>query len=281
MKIKFFALSIFFLFFCSLIVFSQTVNPDTFRGIPVEVTGIPYNYRDIRGNHTMDYLIESLYDMFTTGQYSTFINFRINKFVYNFKTDGSLLLNTVYSYDRTPAGGNSFFPAQSNKVDEWNLPPLYHSHLAGNCSLDRYDDIAVSQAKLNEMIQDVSLKKVYDILLSVAQDMDYDYNRVGIRVNFVTPRPLTGVCDDYSDLLISRLRSANINGVSNITKVSGNNHAWVTLDYRGRILYLDATWFDKNIIDSTGTVVNTPYKDPRNMTFDFNIFTNHGKHHLP
>jgi hypothetical protein len=157
---------------------------------------------------------------------------------------------------------------------------MYHTHLGGNCSLDRYDDIAVSQAKLNEMKKDPALKKVYDILLSVAQDMDYDYNRVGIRVTFVTPTPLLGVCDDYSDLLIRRLREANINGVSDIVKVSGQNHAWVTLKYNGRILYLDATWFDKNVIDEKGMVSHIPHKDPRNMTFDNDIFTNHGKHHI-
>ena len=260
---------------------SGTAGQDTFRGIPVEVTGIPYKYRDIRGNHTMDYLIETSYRMMSTGQQSKFVNFKINRFIYDFKKDGSLILKTAYSFDRTPAGGNSFYPAQPNGVHEWVLQPLYHSHLGGNCSLDRYDDIAVSQGKLNEMIKDPSLKKVYDILLSVAQDMDYDYNKVGTRVNFVTPRPLTGVCDDYADLLITRLRNANISGVSGITKVSGQNHAWVTLQYQNRTLYLDATWFDKNVIDDKGVVVNTPYKDPRNMTFDNAIFTNHGKHHLP
>jgi hypothetical protein len=146
--------------------------------------------------------------------------------------------------------------------------------------LDRYDDIAISQAKLNEMIKNTSLKKVYDILLSCAGDIDYDYNQVGIKAKFVTPTPLLGVCDDYSSLLIKRLLETNINGVSDIVKVSGQNHAWVTLKYNGKLLYLDATWFDTNVIDETGTVVHTPYKDPRNMTFDNDIFTNHGKHHI-
>ena len=92
---------------------------------------------------------------------------------------------------------------------------------------------------------------------------------------------MTGVCDDYADLMIKRLNNANINGVSGIKKVSGQDHAWVTLQYRNRTLYLDATWFDKNNIDETGTVVNIPHKDPRYMTFDNDIFTNHGKHHIP
>jgi hypothetical protein len=42
-----------------------------------------------------------------------------------------------------------------------------------------------------------------------------------------------------------------------------------------------ATWFNQNIIDETGMVIHTPYKDPRNMTFDNDIFTNHSKHHIP
>ena len=253
----------------------------TYKNIPVEVTGIPYGFNDINGNHAIDYLIDAAYTMMATGQQSKFKNFKIKKIIYNFKTDGSLILNTLYSYDQTPAGGNSFYPAEPDGMHEWKLTPTYHQHLEGNCSLDRYDDIAVSQAKLNEMKKDPALKKVYDILFSVAQDMDYDYNRLGIKVTFVTPTPLLGVCDDYSDLLIQRLRAADIAGVSAITKVSGQNHAWVTLQYNGKLLYLDATWFDQNIIDENRMVVHTPYKDPRNMTFDNDIFTNHGKHHIP
>jgi len=254
---------------------------NTYRNIPVEVRGVPYTYDNISGNHTMDYLIEASYNLISTGQQSKFVNFRIKRFLFDFKNDGSLILSTFFSFDRTPAGGNSYYPAEPNAVHEWKLAPLYHQHLEGNCSLDRYDDIAISQGKLNEMIRDPSLKKVYDILLSVAEDVDYDYNRVGIRVSFVTPTPILGVCDDYGDLLIQRLREANIAGVSEIRKVSGQDHAWVTLKYNNRILYLDATWFDTNAIDSSGRVVHTPYKDPRNMTFDNDIFTNHGKHHIP
>ena len=92
--------------------------------------------------------------------------------------------------------------------------------------------------------------------------------------------PLTGVCSDYADLLLDRLNGARIPGVSRVVKVSGQNHAWVTLAYRGRTLYLDATWFDGNSIDDNGYVVHTPYKDPREMTFDEDTFTNHGAHHL-
>jgi hypothetical protein len=260
--------------------FTETVANE-YKNIPVEVIGIPYEFKDICGNHAIDYLIEAEYELASTMQQSKFVNYEIHKFVFNFKRDGSLVLSTVYSYDRTPAAGNSFYPAKSNATHEWNIKPSYHQHLGKNCSLDRYDDTAISQAKLNEMRKDASLNQVYNVLLSVAEDMDYDYNRVGIRVKFASPTPLLGVCDDYSDLLLTRLRNANIAGVSDITKVSDSNHAWVTLKYQGKTLYLDATWFDGNNIDSTGTVVHTPYKDPCNMTFDNDIFTNHGKHHIP
>jgi len=262
--------------------FAQEVSGtgNTYKNIPVEVVGVPYSYSEIKGPHSLDYLIDYLYNLHIDDQ-AEFVNYRINKFVYEFKNDGSLNLSIFYSYDQTPAGGNSYYPAKDNDVHKWALTPDYHRHLQGNCSLDRYDDIAISQGKLNEMIKDPGLKRVYDVLYSVALDMDYDYPRVGIRAKFVTPTPLKGVCDDYSALLISRLRSANISGVSDITKVSGQNHAWVTLKYKGRLLYLDATWFDTNVVDETGTVVHTPYKDPRNFTYDNDIFTNHGKHHLP
>jgi hypothetical protein len=264
-------------------------SENTYKNIPVEVTGIPYEFKDICGNYYIDHLIDAAYTGISTGQASKFINFRINKFIFDFKKDGSLILKMVYSYDETPAEGNSYYPAKSNAVHEWNLAPGYHKHSRGNCSLDRYDDIAISQAKLNEMKKDPSLKKVYDILLSCAEDMDYNYNRIGIRVKFVTPTPLLGICGDYASLLIDRLLNADIDGVSDIVEVIEASsfqtrdgvHAWVTLRYKGKRLYLDATWFDGNRIDETGTVIHTPYKDPRNMTFDNDIFTNHGKYHIP
>jgi hypothetical protein len=135
------------------------------------------------------------------------------------------------------------------------------------------------------MRSDPALEKVYNVLLSVAEDMDYNFPAIGRRAKFVSlpngKEPLKGVCDDYSALLIDRLTAANIKGVSNIQKVTGQNHAWVTLVYKGKTLYLDATWFDKNNIDENGVVDHTPYKDPRNMTFDNEIFTNHRRHHIP
>ena len=259
---------------------TETINKNFYKYIPVEVNGIPYSYTEICGNHTIDYIIDAKYKMISTGQSSKFVNFKINKFVFDFNKDGSLILSSVTSYDRTPAGSDAFYPENLNDIHKWNLKPKFHQHLTSDCSLDRYDDIAISQAKLNEMIKDSSLRKVYDVLLSCAEDMDYDYNRVGKSVGFVTPTPLLGVCDDYANLLVERIRKTPIAGVSDIVKVTGQNHAWVTLKYKGKTLYLDAGWFDTNEIDETGTVVHIPYKDPTNMTFDRDIFTNHGSHHI-
>gem|GEM_PF-2134258 len=254
---------------------------NTYKDIPVEVIGIPYSYKDICGNHKIDYVIDYQYNMHSTGQRSTFINFKINKFVYNFKSDGSLIFSAVYSYDKTPSTGNRFYPAADKQVHEWNLKPDYHNHGGANCSLDRYDDIAISQAKLNEMKKDSSLKKVYDVLYSVAQDMSYDHSKIGEKVKFAVPPKSLGVCEDYSNLLIKRLSDARIKGVSDITKVSGQNHAWVTLKYSGKLIYLDATWFQKQRVENGIYLNDRIYKDPRHMTFDNDIFTNHGKHHIP
>ena len=254
-------------------------DTNTFLNIPVEVTGIPYNFKDICGNYSIDYTIRTIYNMISTGQQSNFINFKIDKFIYDFKNNGNLVLSTVYSYDQTPAGGGSFFPA-GTYTHVWNIQPLYHNHSGRQCSKYRYDDIAVSQAKLNEMKKDPSLNRIFEILLSTAQDMDYDFRAIGQRVNYRIQPTLLGVCDGYADLLINRLNAANITGVSNITKVSGQNHAWVTLRYNGQTLYLDATWFDGQSI-TNGFYDNTPHRNPMNMTFDNTIFTNHGKHHIP
>ena len=84
--------------------------------IPVEVIGLPHSYQDICGNHALDYLIEDSHKMISTGQSSQFVNFKIDKFVYEFRGDGSLILKTVYSYDQTPAGGNRFYPAAKGRI---------------------------------------------------------------------------------------------------------------------------------------------------------------------
>jgi hypothetical protein len=263
---------------------SSSGGANTFNGISVVVIGIPYEYKDICGDYTLDYLIELEYKVISTGQSSSFVNFTIDKFVFNFLEDGSLVLSTVYSYDKTPSDNGAFYPAQSDRIHDWKLEPMYHRHSGGDCSLDFYNDIAISQAKLNEMLSDPSLKKVYDVLLSVAEDMDYNYPAIGRQAKFVIlpngKEPLKGVCDDYSNLLIDRLTAATIKGVSTIQKVTGQNHAWVTLVYKGKTLYLDATWFDKSIIDENGVASHTPYKDSRNMTFENEIFTNHNQHHI-
>jgi hypothetical protein len=87
-----------------------------YKGIPVEATGIPYACGDICGNHTIDYVIDAEYKLISTGRKSAFINFRINKFIFDFKTEGSLILNAVSSYDRTPAGAwGNFWAARRLK----------------------------------------------------------------------------------------------------------------------------------------------------------------------
>jgi hypothetical protein len=256
---------------------------NTFHGIPVEVTGIPYAYKDICGNRLFDDLMESEYNMMTTGQISSFVNFTIHRFVCAFQKDGGLIISAVYSYDKTQARGGSSYPGVKEKSHDWRIRPKYHTHGGRRCSPDLYNEIAVAQAALNEMRKDPSLAQVYDMLLSVAEDMDYNYPAIGRPARFVKlpngQAPLKGVCEDYADLLIDRLTEADIKGVSDIQKVSGQNHAWVTLMYAEKTLYLDATWFDANSIDN-GVVDHVPYKDPCNMTFDEEIFTNHNKHHI-
>jgi len=172
-----------FLFFGSFSL--QNVNAqflnNTYKDIPVEVRGIPYSFKDICGNRYIDFVIQASYEMISTGQSSNFINFQIEKFIYDFQKDGSLILSTVFSYDTTPSVGNAFYPG-GIKTHEWNLSPSYHYH-PYHCSLDRYDDIAISQAKLNEMREDPSLNRVYELLLSVM-------------LNILTQRCLTPVSGD-------------------------------------------------------------------------------------
>jgi hypothetical protein len=143
-----------------MIVYAEISDENAYQGISVEVIGVPYDYQNIRGNHTLDSLIDKEYNLISTGIYSTFVNFKFVKFVFDFKKDGSLVLSSIVSYDKTPADNGAFYPANPNYIHEWVLTPAYHSHTE-KCSLDRYDDIAIAQGKLNEARKDASLDKIY------------------------------------------------------------------------------------------------------------------------
>jgi ABC-type glycerol-3-phosphate transport system substrate-binding protein len=58
---------------------SKTIT-NTYKNIPVEVTGIPYGFKDICGNHTIDYVMDE-YTLISTRQSSKFVNFKINRLV--------------------------------------------------------------------------------------------------------------------------------------------------------------------------------------------------------
>ena len=243
--------------------FAKGGTADTYKNIPVVVTGIPYGYKDICGNHSIDSKIDKLYDEIEKKSQ------KITKIIFNFNADGSL---DVRAYYINKDGEDDY--DGSTWVES-------HSHGGDKCSDDRLDDIAIAQAKLNEMRLDPSLDKIYNRLLSVATDMDYDFSKIGITgVKYADPNILKGACGGYSNLLIERLKEANIEGVSDIVEVTSQNHAWVTLMYNGKKLYLDGTWFDGNTVDEKGVVVNIPDKDPRYITFDEQIFTNYGAHHI-
>lgn len=257
----------------------KNTTKNQYKMIPVEVRGIPYQFDDIRGNHKIDYIISTEYDNVNSSQQAKFKNFMIKKMVYDFQKDGSLIFKTYRSWEKTAITKTSFYPAVSEDIKNWNLPVVIHNH-EKPCSQDRYDEIAIAQAELYKMVLDPELNKIYSIFLSVAEDMDYDYNKIGVAVKFVSPQPLIGVCEDYANLLVERLEKAKLAKVTDIKINHGQHHAWVTLKYQNKILYLDPTWFDKNVIDNTGTVVHKPYKDPRHFTFNNDTFTNHNKHHL-
>jgi hypothetical protein len=114
--------------------------------------------------------------------------------------------------------------------------------------------------------------------------MDYNFPSIGARCFYEKPDTLKGVCDDFSNLLIARLQEKSLSGVNGIRKVSGQNHAWVTLNYKNRTLYLDATWFDGvEFISGTpyvdGVLSHTPEKNPVYITFDEKLFTNYDRQH--
>jgi hypothetical protein len=130
------------------------------------------------------------------------------------------------------------------------------------------------------------IKRVVDQLVL---ETDYDYSRLfrpsgGARWVFHPDTKYLGLCDDYSDLVYEKL--SGLAGVSEIYKVSSviGNHSWneILLD-DGRVIYLDATWYDTNgyYVDPTGNYVveHTPQYMPTMFTFDRDLFSLGGTHY--
>jgi len=131
------------------------------------------------------------------------------------------------------------------------------------------------------------IKRVVDQLVL---DTDYDYSRLyklsdGAQWVFHPGVKYFGVCDDYADLVYEKL--SGLPGVSEIYKVSSaiGNHSWneILLD-DGRIIYLDATWYDTNgyyVDPKSGNYIveHDPHYMPTMFTFDKDLFSLGGTHY--
>jgi hypothetical protein len=115
----------------------------------------------------------------------------------------------------------------------------------------------------------------------ISAKVDYDFNAAyGLDCKIRTGKQ-GSVCDGYADYTINRLREANINGITEIYKVSSSkmNHAWVELVFNGKPVYFDATWFDINQIGDDGYSVTLPQDvgqdfDWQYITYDKKLFDN-------
>ncbi|GHV78403.1 hypothetical protein AGMMS49944_01940 [Spirochaetia bacterium] len=263
----------------------SSVNENTYRDIPIEITGILYTWGQISGYKRIDDCVDKAIDM-SSWQQSKFVNFSVDGLEIRFEPNGDMTMITAYSYDRTPVEGEtSFYPAKTT-TKEWKITRDKPKNNYLGSLFPGYDwgTMAIAQAILKKNREDTGFNKIYEVFLSVAEDMNYNFPAIGAKCFYEKPDTLKGVCDDFSALLIARLQEKSLSGVSNIRKVSGQNHAWVTLNYKSRLLYLDATWFDGvEFISGTpyvdGVLSHTPEKDPVYITFDEKLFTNYGRQH--
>lgn len=250
------------------------VYKQTYNDIPINISGANYSWGQISGCKLIDDYVDKAID-FSWRQVSSFLNFSLNGLEIRFESNGDMTLITAYSYDKTTIEGSErYYPAKKTK-NEWRIP----RDISPDKSDYNWEAIAIAQAILKVNREDIGFNKIYEVFLSVAEDMDYDYSAIGEKCIYEKPNTLKGVCDDYSVLLIARLKEAYLSDVSDIRKVTGQNHAWVTLKYKGSLLYLDPTWFDMQDFLSDGTLSNTPVKAPMYITFDEELFTNFGREH--
>jgi len=131
------------------------------------------------------------------------------------------------------------------------------------------------------------IKRVVDQLVL---ETDYDYSRLfklpgGAQWVFHPDAKYLGLCDDYSDLVYDRV--SGLPGVRAVYKVSSRigNHSWNEILLEdGRIIYLDATWYDTNgyhIDPKSGNYIveHDPHYMPTMFTFDRELFSLGGTHY--
>ncbi|MDR3020107.1 MAG: hypothetical protein LBU66_04310 [Treponema sp.] len=138
-----------------------------------------------------------------------------------------------------------------------------------------YDE---ARLRIEERRKDPAFRDIEEVVYQIALEYDYDWaGAYGMQVKYRNPNSKRAVCDGYADATTRAL--ANNPHVASVEKWSSRqgNHAWNVLILKdGRRLYVDATWYDGNNIDSEGYVVAIPDRNPVNLTFDINEFNSLG-----
>ncbi|MDR2730937.1 MAG: hypothetical protein LBB81_08575 [Treponema sp.] len=135
-----------------------------------------------------------------------------------------------------------------------------------------------AQYRMDIRRKDLVFNKIEKVVLRIAKEYDYDFQAAyGIKVKYRKPNARKGVCDSYSDAVMSAFKRHPL--VASVEKWSSNigKHAWNVLVLKdGRKLYCDATWYDGNNIDDEGYVVDIPERNPVNLTFNIAEFNSLG-----
>jgi hypothetical protein len=135
-----------------------------------------------------------------------------------------------------------------------------------------------AQRRIEERRQDPVFQEIESIVYQIALEYDYDWaSAYNIRVRYRNANVKLAVCDGYADAVTRAFENhPHVTSVEKWTSSAGN-HAWNVLVLKdGRRLYVDATWYDGNNIDSECYAVSIPDRNPVNLTFDINEFNSLG-----
>jgi len=130
--------------------------------------------------------------------------------------------------------------------------------------------------RMEQRRRDTVFAEIEKVIFQIATEYKYDYEKAyGREVKYRNPNTKKAVCDGYASAVIEAFKNNPL--VEKVEKWTGGNHAWSVIILKdGRKIYCDATWYQRQGIDSEGYVIDAIYKTPMDLTFDVEEFNTLG-----
>ncbi len=135
-----------------------------------------------------------------------------------------------------------------------------------------------AEQRIEQRRKDPAFTEIEKVIFQIATEYKYDYEKAyGKEVKYRNPNTKKAVCDGYTNAVIEAFKNNPlVERVEKWTSAIGK-HAWNVIILKdGRKIYCDATWYQRQGIDSEDYVKETISKTPVNLTFDIEEFNTLG-----